>query len=1135
MNGKEPQFADAVGNYVPRPLVPPRVASPVSLLDPDRYEFYTFNDDGDLVKRLMTMEEIQSIVANGDSEQQVAMAKNPTGNDDHEANIRNIVNNVQKVLHTEMANNNFTASLMYNKLDTPDTSSSWSSILPAIFGNTGESILTNKTPATTDSTADSIIMHTTNKKPLHKNKTPSTSSILKTTSPPKTTVTKITKQKPKPSRPISVSPSTTIQPSSPIQNTKFTTITKTTQTVKNTLKPNKKTSNSQHNTTFTSNPTKAVTAAKPLSTLLPSSIVSITQTPLIVNKLSTQKTKQEPGKITSTAIGSLPTKKPTNRPTVASNKYSTSAIKISPTTLLTSTHTTRLPSTVEIAPTKKNKVTNTQNISSSYNTYIMTTPTKKISSQTTTPKPKTTKITTDELRDIMTSTVKYTTTSAQPLTTRKIVTRPTHSTTHSAPQTVNPDSMAGFEPEPDDVFDSELSLNQIIESLKDLEGTTMPFASNYMDSMDMTTFEPDADSVTITNNGQIKQTYLEKDASGFKQSNNVSYIPQTTIEYSQFTPTTKNYVRIKNQTISHIHKLPIGGIEHKESDDDDMILNDKTTTESDAITTTDDSLSKQSTNSMDTLLRESFDSVISQIQNTNELSSTIDYDLGTTLNPQMEDSTTIRINEKKKTIVKPTPHIPLEEIEGVATEPMKYFETVIKHYEQEKNKSQSIDKSSTESMTQKITEKTMTEEPFGLSSEAMTNTKITTDNNAGPDLATTTENVVAQTIDAFKSNDEESEIQTTTIPTEDTVFTTDFLIVNNATNETETFESMQTTTPSEDGMGKKTTDYYIESTEKFENDFSTMSDEEFTTKMYQTSTVADILDQTTIADLNQDFTENQTQYEMVQLIENIMKNMTDDKGISNSSSQNSSSYVERKEDSTEISTKPSEFEMMNDTTKRAETEFSDLGEATTTTISSITNQNETVRIKTNLTNSIKSTLNKLKLPTLAPILNNLKMKVVNALKNANTINLEPAPKQALGLEESTINAGEDILEFAKFCNEVAFNFWIALNNEGISSARSLTLSPFALTSMLGALFLGARGRTSGEINDMLHLDDIVTFNPHAMLHNISESIDGKKDENVYNNVFVRELLSDRSKGKILPFFKEKVNQFYSGYVNNLVS
>lgn len=138
MNGQEPQFADAVGNYIPRPLVPPRVASPVSLLDPDRYEFYTFNDAGDLVKRLMTMNEIQSIVASGDSEHQV-LAKTPTGIVDQEANIRDIVNNVQKVLHTEMSSNpNYTASLMYNKLDTPDTSSSWSNILPAFFGNTGK-------------------------------------------------------------------------------------------------------------------------------------------------------------------------------------------------------------------------------------------------------------------------------------------------------------------------------------------------------------------------------------------------------------------------------------------------------------------------------------------------------------------------------------------------------------------------------------------------------------------------------------------------------------------------------------------------------------------------------------------------------------------------------------------------------------------------------------------------------------------------------------------------------------------------------------------------------------------------------------------------------------------------------------
>lgn len=54
-----------------------------------------------------------------------------------------------------------------------------------------------------------------------------------------------------------------------------------------------------------------------------------------------------------------------------------------------------------------------------------------------------------------------------------------------------------------------------------------------------------------------------------------------------------------------------------------------------------------------------------------------------------------------------------------------------------------------------------------------------------------------------------------------------------------------------------------------------------------------------------------------------------------------------------------------------------------------------------------------------------------------------------------------------------------------------------------------------------------------MLRNISESVDSKRDGNVFSNAFIREWLSERSKGKILPFFKEKVSQFYSGYVEEV--
>lgn len=170
---------------------------------------------------------------------------------------------------------------------------------------------------------------------------------------------------------------------------------------------------------------------------------------------------------------------------------------------------------------------------------------------------------------------------------------------------------------------------------------------------------------------------------------------------------------------------------------------------------------------------------------------------------------------------------------------------------------------------------------------------------------------------------------------------------------------------------------------------------------------------------------------------------------------------------------------------------------------------------------------------LPPALSTLKLKVGTSTKKPIPVKLEPAPKQALGLEESTVHANEDILEFTKMCNELAFAFWRALNSEGISSARSLVISPFALNSMLAMVFLGARGGTSGEMNEMLRLDDMVTFNPHLIFHNISESSENVKDSPVATSAFVRELFSDRSKGKILAFYKEKAQQFYSGHVEEV--
>lgn len=149
------------------------------------------------------------------------------------------------------------------------------------------------------------------------------------------------------------------------------------------------------------------------------------------------------------------------------------------------------------------------------------------------------------------------------------------------------------------------------------------------------------------------------------------------------------------------------------------------------------------------------------------------------------------------------------------------------------------------------------------------------------------------------------------------------------------------------------------------------------------------------------------------------------------------------------------------------------------------------------------------------------------------VRLEPSPSNSKGLESSLVNLDEDILAFAKLCNELAFSYWKSITSEKISSARSLIISPFALTSMLSMVFLGARGSTSGEMNDVLKLDDMVTFNPHLIFKNITDSVEKAIDSDIATTAFVREIFSDRANGKILQFFKEKTQQLYSGHVEEV--
>ncbi|XP_052755306.1 uncharacterized protein LOC113509835 isoform X2 [Galleria mellonella] len=141
-------------------------------------------------------------------------------------------------------------------------------------------------------------------------------------------------------------------------------------------------------------------------------------------------------------------------------------------------------------------------------------------------------------------------------------------------------------------------------------------------------------------------------------------------------------------------------------------------------------------------------------------------------------------------------------------------------------------------------------------------------------------------------------------------------------------------------------------------------------------------------------------------------------------------------------------------------------------------------------------------------------------------------KENQGLEVTTKDLGEDISQFTELCNELAFRYWNTIV-ENIDKRRSFILSPYSITSMLAMMFMGARGATSGEMNEILKLDEMVTFNPHFTLKNISDSIETSPEAGVIVSAFVRELYSDRNKGKILTFYKERAQHFYNGHVEEI--
>ncbi|XP_071448776.1 serine-rich adhesin for platelets [Hetaerina americana] len=155
----------------------------------------------------------------------------------------------------------------------------------------------------------------------------------------------------------------------------------------------------------------------------------------------------------------------------------------------------------------------------------------------------------------------------------------------------------------------------------------------------------------------------------------------------------------------------------------------------------------------------------------------------------------------------------------------------------------------------------------------------------------------------------------------------------------------------------------------------------------------------------------------------------------------------------------------------------------------------------------------------------------------------PAPAGNVGLEATSSSIDPDVKLFVDLCNDLAFSLYSQVTGASQSvpnirgthgggvQTRSLVVSPFAISSLLAMVFLGARGPTSEQMNDLLHLDDVVTFNPHLVLQNVTESV--ITSPGVSAAAFVRELYSDKSKGHLLEFYKARAKAFYEGHVEEV--
>ncbi|XP_057672922.1 mucin-2 [Diorhabda carinulata] len=1104
-NGTKTIYSDPLGRPMEKPSNPSDLASPINLLNPDRYEFYTFDDNGNLVRRLMSLEEIKGIIATGDSD---GLEYDPAFSESYipEKRVNDVLSNVQNVLKEEIESHG-TKLDTFHTLDTPDVSDSWNMILPAVFGNSGADITPEKPPMHV--TPDTIMIEPTAN---------SQSTSRSTSWPSSTTVTSL--------KVSSFSPLSSYSP--PIISTLATT-------------EHVPYSNDMELTTAEFKQTDQTTETTtkefvPISTIDQNKVDKATTSSIQETTYDTTTSTKE-NEIVKLELATITSD--TFKPTENDIKINTIAATELPTTQKEDFITSSIVEVNSIIENKKQETTmqsieTTVNCTSDKNEVLTTTSTSLL----------------DDVNSIDGI--------AAPEILNQLLSTPLI-------QDINTEIMKN-QITTNGLEESTTELK--IETTTNLRETTSFDGRNNISSTDSNRQTVVVPLITITNNysnqfedtSAVPTTVPEIEKSTEKilliSTENLQELTEK-INRNEDTITTETVMTENNVKLNS--EIPNGG----------PIKSTKIETVNETVSTT-INYEEIVKSTLDGETTEVFSSTTTLIpllsfENSTSTSSLIYQNENAIRVPLIEPNETSRINS---TITDQIPAINIL-INELQTKDVPLATTIV--YDERGNTSfvpsTSIIGAFTDSTTAQYQSNQIsvnaTEKPVVKNTESPSTmaqmSSNTTKNPIVPISSTTTE---TPTVQMSSATTEKLLVGIPSNTTEKPIVqisstTTQKPLVRTYSTTTEKLVVRTSSTTKEEPLVRITS----KTTEKPLVRISSTTTEEPLVRITSTTTEKPLvrITSTTTGKPLVRISSTTTEEPLVRIT-----STTTEKPLVRITSTTTGKPLVRisstttEEPSVRITSTTTEEPLVRITSKTTEKPLvritSTATEKPLIRISSTTTGKPLTTIKTQATTHViittpknnentltteKKETNWTLVPTIAPhkestfenppsIENYPEM-----LEPAEPIDLKAEPLSGFGLEDSTSSLEKDIYEFSQLYNELAFDFWKSTTST-LSHARSVVVSPFGAISLLAMIFLGARGSTSAEMNEILRLDDMITFNPHLILKNVGESIIPEEERSgVVASAIIRELFNDKGKGKLLPFYKERVRAFYDGYVEEV--